>query len=152
MSHLDNKRILLELSDRTRRPEQLSKEESMFLASALQSIANGEDANNVFEIRPKRGQSDADALARQKLSFIMHWIACAIKPINDPISPGLGLSVEKACEEAFATVVPVADNMFGNSKKAVYDADYLKKCWYQHDKKHMQDINRNSYHPDYPYY
>jgi len=150
LSHIDNKRILCEISKNINN-NTATKEEMNFISIALNRIGKDEDANKVFEVKPKRGQSDADAAARQKLSFIMHWIACAIQPIDAPVASGLGLTVEKACEIACIKVVPAADKVFGNPNNSTYDADYLKKCWYQHDKKHMQDTIRHFYQEDYPY-
>lgn len=150
MSHLDKRRHLLALSAQILRKEPLSDEQLSFLALVFFRIGNGENANDVLSVMPERGRSDADAIARIKLSFIMHWIKGAITPMdNDP--PGLGLTIEAACEQAWLKIVPVANTTYGNPSGADYNPEYLKKCWFQENKKHMQSADRNFYDEDNPY-
>ena len=142
MSQLDKRRILGELSRQLIENEPLSAEQSKYLGSVLGAIARGEDANKAFSISFGRGESKAKVIARGKISAVMHWIAGAIAPVDgDP--RGLGLSVEAACVEA----VPYARLLFGD-KTEKYDADYLRKCWYARDKKHMQSPVRTFYSDD----
>jgi len=150
MSHLDKRRHLLALSAQILRKESLSDEQLTFLALVFFRIGNGENANDVLSVTPKRGQSDADAIARIKLSLIMNWIKGAITPM-DSDSPGLGLTIEEACEQASEKIVPVANAAYGNPSGAEYSPEYLKKCWFQEDKKHMQNADRNFYDEDNPY-
>jgi hypothetical protein len=142
MSQLDKRRILGELSRQLIENEPLSAEQSKYLGSVLGAIAKGEDANKAFSISFGRGESKAKAIARGKIGSVMHCIAGTIAPVDgDP--PGLGLSVEAAC----ALAVPYARLLFGD-KTGKYDADYLRKCWYAPDKKHMQSPVRTFYSDD----
>lgn len=142
MSQLDKRRILGELSRQLIENEPLSAEQSKYLGIAFGAIAKGEDANKAFLISFGRGESKTKAIARGKISSVMHFIAGAIAPVDgDP--PGLGLSVEAACVHA----VPYARLLFGD-KTGKYDADYLRKCWYAPDKKHMQSPVRTFYSDD----
>ena len=99
MNHLDHRRRLGYLAQRLLRNQPLTLAESKFLGDALSQISSGADANKVLRVARRRGQSDADALARKKLSMVMHWVACAIKPVDDEM-PGLGYTLNQALEEA----------------------------------------------------
>lgn len=150
MSHLDKRRHLLALSAQIARKESLSDEQLTVLALVCFRIGNGENANKVLSVTPQKGRSYADAIARIKLSFILHWIKGAITPMDsDP--PGLGLTIEAACEQAWEKIVPAANTIYGNPSGAEYSPEYLKKCWFQADKKHMQNAGRNFYDDDNPY-
>ena len=143
MSQLDKRRILGELSRQLIENEPLSAEQSKYLGSVLGAIARGEDANKAFSISFGRGESKAKVIARGKISAVMHWIAGAIAPVDgDP--RGLGLSVEAAC----ALAVPIAQGLANDKAAEKYDANYLRNCWYAHDKKHMKSPVRTFYSDD----
>lgn len=145
MNHLDHRRWLGYLAQRLLRNQPLTLAESKFLGGALSRISSGADANKVLGVARRRGQSDADALARKKLSMVMHWVACAIKPVDDEL-PGLGYTINQALEEA-VTVARALFQVDGDR----YDAEYLRKCWYAKDKAHMHKLNRTNLDSDSPY-
>jgi len=145
MNHLDHRRRLGYLAQRLLRNQPLTLAESKFLGGALSQISSGADANKVLGVARRRGQSDADALARKKLSMVMHWVACAITPVDDEL-PGLGYTLNKALEEA----VKIARALFQVDGDQ-YDASYLRKCWYAKDKAHMHNVIRTDRDADLPY-
>jgi hypothetical protein len=114
-----------------------------YLAEAFKKIVAGEDANKVLGLNYSAGNGPNKALTRQKMSLVLHWIACAIEPIN---RDGLGYTLEKACVEAQT----LAQTLFGVSGSEQYDASYLKKCWYKPENAHMRSPTRNHFDPDSP--
>ncbi len=149
MSHLDKRRIIGALSRQIFNGEQLSPEQSQYLGSALERIANGEDANAVLEVRPKRGQRNTGAITRRRTSLIMHWIAGLREP--DPTDGGSIPSVEEACILAIDTIVPVAKKIFPGADDCNYDVEYLMRCWSEPDYQHMRSSVRQFYDDDFPY-
>ena len=145
MNHLDHRRRLGYLAQRLLRNQTLTLAESKFLGDALSQISSGADANKVLGVARRRGQSDADALARKKLSMVMHWVACAITPVDDEL-PGLGYTLDQALKEA----TNFARALF-KVKGDQYDAQYLRKCWYARDKVHMHKLSRTNLDSDFPY-
>ncbi len=146
MNHFDHRRYLLDLSTQLLSKEALSDDQHCFLGLALLRISRGEDANKVLSVDRARGQSDSAALARQKLSFVLFWVASAIKPV-DVEFPGLGYTIAQACEAA----VPIARNVFGAAATERYDAEYIRNCWYSPKYKHMRSTMRNTLDQDSPF-
>jgi hypothetical protein len=140
-NYLDQRRALRDLAGQLLRGEALLPVQSSYLGLAFLRIADGENANSVLSVSPRKGQTDAQAMSRQNLSIVMHWIAGAVAP--EPV--GYGYSVEKACQEA----VPIAQKQFGDSTGEKYDALYLRKKWYEYQ--HMQSDTRLFYDKDFPY-
>lgn len=149
MSYKDNQRILCALSAQLLGEESLSPEQSQYLGLTLHRISQGEDANHVLGVRPKKGQKTADALARQRMSFILHWIAGQVAA--DPDGDTKPISIEKACELAVDSIVPLAKRAFPGADNRNYSADYLARCWSAPENKHMRSPNRGFYDRDYPY-
>jgi hypothetical protein len=79
-----------------------------------------------------KGQSANDAIGRQKLSPVLHWVACAID-----VGTGLGYTLEEALK--------VAHQEFHYP----HDLEYLRKKWYEH--KAMQSAERYWSDPDSPF-
>jgi hypothetical protein len=142
VNHLDRQRILRVLARQIERGEQLSAAQLNYLGKAFARIGNGEDANRVLGVRATRGKSDKDAISHQKHSLILHWMAGAIDGPD-------GLSVSQACEIAMTTLVPLAHEIFGNPDNSVYDAEYLRKMWYENTE--MQKLDRNVFDHAFPY-
>lgn len=150
MSFLDKRRALNELSKQLFRGEMLSEEQSQYLGMIFWRIANGEDANAVLEVRPKRGQTNPKVIARQRMSLILHWVAGAMHPDpND--STKCPLTVEQACELAMDTIVPIAKKAFPGADECTYDVEYLVRCWSEKGYKHMRLTERGFYDDDFPY-
>ena len=142
MNHLDRRRILKVLARQMERGEQLTEAQLNYLGQALARIGNGEDANVVLGVRATRGQSDKDAISRQKHSLILHWMAGAIDGPD-------GVNVMRASEQAMDQIVPLAHKTFGNPDNSVYDAEYLRKMWYENTE--MQKLDRNVFDHAFPY-
>jgi len=149
MSHLDKRRIIGALSRQIFNGESLSPEQSRYLGTALQRISNGEDANAVFEVRPKRGQRNNGAIARKRLNLIMHCMAGLMEP--DPTGCESTPTVEEACIWATQTIVPVAKKAFPGADDCNYDVEYLMRCWSAPEYQHMRSPVRQFYDDDFPY-
>jgi hypothetical protein len=149
MSHLDNQRRLLSLAAQLESDAALSEDQRRLLASALHRIGAGEDANEVLGVSLKRGQKLSDAIAKQRMSLILHWVAGAVQP--DPESGGKSMSIEAACELAVETIVPVAKAAFPGADNRRYDVDYIMRCWSEPAYAHMRSPYRGWFDSDYPY-
>lgn len=149
MSHLDILRILNELSMQLFRKEPLSDQQSEYLCLVFMRIANGEDANIVLGTRPKRGNKNSDAIARERLSFILQWIACKIESHEGDVKNHM--SIEKACELAIDSIVPFAKFLFPGAEDCNYDVEYLMRCWSEPKYKHMRSTKRQLYDEDFPF-
>ena len=146
MNALDTRKRLKAFAEQMKEGCAPSDEQYRYLHWAFEKIAAGEDANKVLGVAFSRGKKQSDAEARQKLSLILHWVAGAITPTDgDP--PGLGYTHERAFREAAI----LARQVFGVSATDKYDAQYIKKCWYAADKKHMQSPVRHRLDSDSPF-
>ena len=149
MSHFDNRRVLDSLSLQLFHGETLSPEQMKFLAVTFWRISNGEDANAVFGVRPSRGQKNSDAVAKKRMSLILHWVAGAVEP--DIQSNQKPLTIAQACELAMETIVPLAKQVFPGADDCTYDAEYLFRCWSEPAYQHMRSADRKFYDADFPY-
>lgn len=124
----------------------LSDEERTYLANVFDRIADGEDANEVLGVKFGRGKSLSDARKRQAISFIIHWIECAIEPVDSEV-PGLGYTVSEACIEAELII----KKMLGVEGSDKYDAEYIRQCYYNPAFAHMRSQNRGIFESDSPF-
>lgn len=124
----------------------LTHEDYDFLAHVFSRFADGEDANEVLGLKFGRGKSMADAKKRQALSFIIHWIECAIQPIYGDI-PGHGYTVSEACDAA----VPILRQMLGVDDSEKYDSEYIRQCYYKPEYSHMRAHTRGAFDRDSPF-
>lgn len=134
MGPSDNRRVYGELARQLSSSEQLIDEQRTFLAACFERLSAGEDANVVFGLKSRRGESALDAERRRMLSFLLHLVATLVDS---------GLEVEAAC----AKVSDVSDRLPTNGP--AYDAAYLRQCWYKYP--HMHSTERSLYDPDFPY-
>jgi hypothetical protein len=146
MNPLDIKKRLKFFAEKLATHSPLSNEECEYLASSLTRIADGEDANHVFGVKFGRGNSLKDAKNRQAISFIVHWIECAVQPTNGEIA-GLGLSVSAACAEA----APILRKMLGVDDSQKYDDEYIRQCYYKPEFAHMRSVLRGTFDQDSPF-
>ena len=110
----------------------LDDEEYLYLNRVFSRIAAGEDANEVLGILYSRGHSENDAIGRQKLSRVLHWVAGAIDP-----DTGFGYKLEEALQ--------IAHKEFDYP----HDLGYLRKRWYEQTE--MQSAFRKWSDPDSPF-
>lgn len=149
MSQLDHRRALLDLAYQLDRGEALSDEQRRFLAVVFYRIGRGEDANKVLGLEFGRGERLSDAIARMRMSMILHWVACRVKP--DPSSDEKAMSIEKACALAVDTIVPMAKAVYPGADRRHYDAEYILHCWGKPEYAHMRSTERGWFDPDFPY-
>jgi hypothetical protein len=150
MSPGDHRRILGALAQQLACGEDLTPEQREFLSRAFYRISNGGDANEVFGVKRGRGKKVKDDLARQGLSQILHWVACAISP--DPSSDERAMSVEDAIELAVQEIVPSVLANMPEGDKYEYSVEYLMSCWSDPRYKHMRSPARTFWDPDFPYH
>lgn len=149
MNHLDHRRALGDLACQVARGDPLTDDQRDYLALVLFRISTGEDANVVLQVTPTQGVSDSDAIARRRMSLILHWVACAVNP--DPNSTKKAMSIETACGLATNTIVPLAKAMFPGADGVAYDSEYIQRCWGKREYAHMRSSERGLFDPDYPY-
>ncbi len=125
---------------------ELTNEENEFLHQVFNRIADGEDANEVLGVKFGRGKSLNDASIRQAISFIIHWIECAIQPLDGEL-PGHGYSVSEACNAA----APILKEMLGIENTDKYDAEYIRQCYYKPEFSHMRSLARRALDQDSPF-
>lgn len=150
MNRYDQMRILGDLAQQLYRDKDLTPAQRDFLAIALYRISTGEDANKVFNVNGGQGFKLSDAIARRRMSVILHWVAGAMEPVVG--SEKNFMTLDAACEEATSTIVPAAKAMFPGADGQKYDAEYIKKCWNSAAYRHMRSPDRSFYDPDFPYY
>ena len=81
----------------------LSDEDQAFLVTALQTIANGGDADTALGVKAKKGERKSDYARQTEFNkqLFFGWIATAIAPeYEDPHESGLGLSLKDAIAQA----------------------------------------------------
>jgi hypothetical protein len=143
----DHRRIYLQLAEDIRL-DQLSQDQKTLLSVVFYQIGKGGDANAVLGLNLKKGQKRSDGDARQRLSLVMHYIACLL---DEPkVKGGRKMSVQAACEKAMATIVPASKALYPSAKGPAYDADYLIRCWHAPEYAHMRSTNRSLYDADAP--
>lgn len=130
----DQRRRLLMLAENLTRTEPPEQAEIQYLTNCLVRIANGEDANEVFDLVRGRGHRESDEWKRKQLSLYLHLVRGLVDD---------GWSVDAACREVAGRIAESGETEVG------YDADYLRQCWYNY--RHMQSNLRTPYDDDYPY-
>jgi hypothetical protein len=125
----------------------LTDAQRTYLSAILFRISKGEDANEVLGLKRRRGNSEKDETARQRLSMILHWVAGQLNPADG----GQALSLAAACELAQTTIVPAAKSMFPGADDTAYDVEYLMRRWHEPAYKHLRSPLRGPYDPDFPY-
>lgn len=134
MGPSDQRRIFGDLAQQLDAGLELLDEQREYLSNCFKCLARGEDANEVFAVKFRRGQSEADADRRKMLSMLLHLVAVFVEE---------GMDVEPACVK----VSELAQRL--PEYRPEYAADYLRKCWYKYP--HMKALERNLYDPDFPY-
>lgn len=132
MNPLDTRKRLAAFAEKMQKKAPLAEEEYTYLQNVFSRISAGEDANKVLGVSFSKGNSENDALGRQKLSAVLHWVACAIDT-----DTGHGYTLEEALK--------IAHKAFHYP----HDLAYLRKKWYEH--KAMQSSSRHWSDPDSPF-
>ncbi len=149
MSYLDNRRRLKMLSIALKKRDGLLKEERHYLSAALIRIAQGEDANQVFEVKRRRGIKDKDALARIRMSFILSFVQSFMYP--NPASNEQEMPLEDACIKAAEEIVPVARTLYPGNDQVTYNSEYIQRCHSDPKYRHMRTPVRTWLDDDFPY-
>ena len=149
MSYQDQKRRIRRLAQALEKGTSVDQLEMNFLIESLWQIGNGADANVALGVKLRKGQKNKDLIDRQRLSFILHWIQCAMYP--DPGSEKQELSLAKACEKAELEVVPLAKQLYPGGSSHSYNAEYLERCHGAPEYKHLHTSVRTWIDDDFPY-
>lgn len=128
-------------------PDEAQTEWLICVFSAL-SDPNRE-TDRVLGLKYGPGQSAKKEMAASKMDMLMHWIAGAtssdtshLKDPDDALPP-MGI------EEALLKASELAKVFFADDPQAKsYDYYYIKKCWYDKEKQHRQELYRNSESPE----
>jgi hypothetical protein len=101
----------------------LPPDDLKFLVEALWRIGKGEDANEILQVKAKRGErkTHEQVFKRDKMRFALLWIAGAIRPEEED---GLGMSLDDAI--ASAATMRRGEANFGLSE------DTLRTYWKSH--------------------
>ncbi len=122
-----------------------TKAQTDYLIHIFRGIADGRDPTRILGLTYGDGKSKQAEKSRAYMDFVMHWIACAIKPDTDkygnPIKP---YSMKKAFEEGSK----LARKLFAVTDSDSYDPAYIRKKWYQHKKQGKANIYRTAADPD----
>lgn len=137
MNPLDHRKHWIAFVHQLRAKEPLHPDQFEHLAQVFEEILNGVDANEALGLKYSRGNGPDKAIARQKISLVLHWIACATAPITEG---GLGMPLSSAFETASE-----AFKHFG------YEPEQIEKYWYAKDKVHMKESERGYNDQDSPY-
>lgn len=126
------------------------KAQTEWLIGAFSALSDpNRETDRVLGLKYGPGKSAKKEIAASKMDMLMHWIAGAtssdtshLKDPNDAISP---MSVDEALHKAS----DLAKFLFEDDPQAEsYDYYYIKKCWYDREKQHRQELLRNSESPD----
>lgn len=129
---LEAKRSFRLFVEQMQQKQPLTNEQFEYFARVFSEIIAGSDANDALGLTYRRGQSEKKALARLKISAILHWVACAIDTDR-----GNSLTLDQAFTEA--------------EKHFNVSYEVIKKYWYQDDKQHMRSVERTGSDQDFPY-
>ena len=136
MNPTDHRKNWTAFTDQMRSKKPLTPEQFEHLEKVFVAILSGVDANEALGLKYKPGNSPNKDLARQKISAVLFWVACAIESESEG---GLGLTLNDAFNRA-ADLFPHFE----------YTPEMIEKYWYQKDKVHMQNSIRSFYDQDSP--
>jgi hypothetical protein len=143
---LDIRKRMAGFAQKLRSREELSEDEYAYLEAVFQLLSEGEDPAAVLGLKYGRGQSEMDARYRRALHLVIHWMHCAIQPIDADL-PGHGYSVTQASEEG----ANILKQLLGVTNSDAYDASYLRKCYYDPKYQHMKKTMVGTFDADSPY-
>jgi hypothetical protein len=151
------------LADQLRDGFDMTKEQKDFLIAAFEKISNGFSSDEALGLKHTAGYSDKKEIAAKKNRLIIHWMACAMQPIEEE---GLGLTLEQAIE----AVIDLSEGQWTNpitKKTHIYkdktgqptsafprhSYDTLKKMWSKAGKMGYRstDISALDENSPYPY-
>jgi len=104
---------------------------------------------SVLDATQQQGIKKNDAIAKQRMSFILQMVQCFMYP--DPNSDEQDMTLEEACRKAKDEVVPVAKKLFPGKERRKYTAEYIQRCHSSPEYKHMRSPIRTWVDDDYPY-
>jgi hypothetical protein len=106
------------------------------------------DVMRVLGLNYTAGHSAKKEIAAQKMDFLMHWIAGAISPDNTYLADPEHALPPLSLEEAFEKAAEIAKVLFKEDPNSTqYDSSYIRKCWYDSDKRHRQSPDRHPFDP-----
>jgi len=127
------------LADQLRDGFDLTTEQKDFLIAAFEKISIGFSSDEALGLKHTAGYSDKKEIAAEKNRLVLHWMACAMQPLEEG---GFGLTLEQAIEAAVALSEGQWTNPISNETHIYKDKvgnptglfpqhtfDTLKKMW-----------------------
>ncbi len=127
-----------------------TEEQTIWLIGVFSALSDpNRETDRVLGLRYGPGQSAKKEIAASKMDMLMHWIAGAISSdtfhLENPSDAEPPMSTDKALHKASE----LAKILFvGETDVERYDYAYIKKCWYDKEKKYRQSLYRDSESPE----
>jgi len=127
-----------------------NQEQTRWLIDVFTALSDpNRETDRVLGLKYDAGQSNAKQLAASKMDILMHWIACAISSDTSHLKNPNEATPPMSIEEAITKAAELAKRVFdGDPKSTKYDREYIKKCWYNKNKRHRQEPYRDSASPE----
>lgn len=107
------------------------------------------ETDRVLGLKYGPGHSLAKEKAASKMDMLMHWIAGAISSDTSHLKNPNDAEPAMGIEEALHKASDLAKSLFKDDPKSEsYDYYYIKKCWYDREKQHRQELYRGADSPD----
>ena len=122
-----------------------TEEQTRWLIHSFSALSDpNRETDRVLGLKYGPGQSAKKEIAASKMDMLMHWIAGAISSdtshLENPSDAEPPMSTDKALHKASE----LAKILFvGETDVERYDYAYIKKCWYDKDKQHRQELYRS---------
>lgn len=127
-----------------------NEEQTRCLIGVFSALSNpNRETDRVLGLKYGAGQSAKKEIAASKMDMLMHWIAGAISSdishLENPSDAEPAMGIDEALHQASE----IAKTLFKDDAAVdSYDYYYIKKCWYDKEKHHRQELLRNIESPD----
>lgn len=124
--------------------------QTTWLIGAFSAISDpNRETDRVLGLKYGPGHSAKKEAAASKMDMLMHWIAGAISSDTSHLENSNDAEPPMGIDEALHKASELAKVLFvGNTGAERYDYAYIKKCWYDKEKQHRQELYRNSESPE----
>lgn len=149
------------LADQLRDGVDLTTEQKDFFIAAFEKISIGFSSDEALGLKHTAGRSDSKEIAAENNRLILHWMACAMAPIQ---LGGLGLDLKQTIEAVIDLSVgqwtnPITNktytykdkygNMVGQFQSHTYDT--LEKMWSKAGKSGYRSTDISALDENSPY-
>ena len=149
------------IADQLRNGVALTIDQADFFINAFEKISIGINADEALGLKHTAGYSDAKEIAAENNRKILHWMACAMKPVEDD---GLGLNLEQTIQAVINLsegewINPITKdkhiykdkdgNKIGVFKRHTYET--IEKMWSQAGKTGARSVVMSALEENSPY-